>query len=216
MLKIDMGFQRARTEKQVADRQDEIISACDEIYRKKGYEAVHIKAISGLTSISRPGIYNYYKTRDDILLDVLKRDYIKWEEELLAHYRKIKKMTREAYCSFMAHSLKKHEKYLELVTIYIHPIERNSSLEKLSSFKMEIHRFFQIILEGLAQYFPRTSKKQRRSILFYLMVIITGAYSHTHLTEKQIQAIKNADPDDTTPDFHRVCYDALMMLMRDI
>jgi len=211
-----MEFQRARTEEQIADRQEEVISACDALYLEKGYEAVHFKAISQTTSISRPSIYNYYKTKEEIFLDVLKRDYIRWEEELKSHYRKIPKMSKKEYCSFMARSLKKHEKYLELITIYIHPIERNSSLEKLTLFKAEIHNFFQIILEGLQKYFPGITAGQKQKVLFYLMVMVTGAYSYTHLTEKQIQAMKNADPEEQIPDFYQVCHDSLFMLLRDI
>ena len=211
-----MEFQRARTEEQIAGRQREIITVCDAIYREKGYEAVHFKAVSQMTTISRPSIYNYYKTKEEIFLDVLKRDYFKWEEELKFHYKKTPKMTKNEYCSFMTKSLKKHEKYLELITIYIHPIERNSRLEKLTSFKTEIHHFFQIILEGLTKYFPGATDEQKQRILFYLMIIVTGAYSHTHLTEKQIEAIKTADPEEKIPNFRTVCYDALLMLLRDV
>jgi len=210
-----MGFQRARTEEQIAGRQEEIISACDTLYLEKGYEAVHFKAISQITSISRPSIYNYYKTKEDIFLDVLKRDYIRWEKELKTHYAKINKMTKNEFCNFIIKSLIKHEKYLELITIYLHPIEINSSLEKLTSFKTQIYNFFGTIHYGLHKYFPRFTAQKRQKILFYFMAMVTGAYSHTHLTEKQIKAMKNADPDDVIPDFRQVCRDGLMMLLRD-
>ena len=31
-----------------------------------------------------------------------------------------------------------------------------------------------------------------------------------------VQAVKNADPDEKTPAFFQVCYNALLMLLRDI
>ena len=75
-------FKRARTKEQIASRQEDIITACDAIYREKGYEAVYIKAVSKMTSVSRPSIYNYYNTKEEIFLDLLKRDFAKWTEEI--------------------------------------------------------------------------------------------------------------------------------------
>ena len=210
-----MEFQRARTEDQIAGRQKEIIAACDAIYREKGYAAAHFKAISGITSISRPSIYNYYKTKEEIFLDVLKLDYQKWEKELKAHYKKTQKMNKKGFCAFLSKLIARHEKYLELVTIYIHPIEVNSRLEKLTSFKTVMHGFFETLLEGVNKYFPRTANHKKQAFLFNLMVMVTGAYSYTHLSEKQIQASLNADPEYKTPVFRRIVYSLLMMLLRD-
>ena len=211
-----MEYQRARTKEQIADRQAEIIAACDAIYREKGYEAVHFKAVSQMTSISRSSIYNYYKTKEEIFLDVLIQDYIRWKKELLSHYKRTPRMKKNQYCLFITKSLKKHEKYLELITVYLYQIEKNSSLEKLISFKAEIHQFLGSIQAGLSKYFPGITNRQKQKFVFYLMVIVTGAYAHTHMTEKQIQAAKYADPEGKTPDFHQVCYEGLLMLLSDV
>ena len=210
-----MEFQRARTEDQIAGRQREIIAACDAIYRENGYTSVNFKAISGITSISRPSIYNYYKTKEEIFLDVLKYDYQKWEKELKAHYKRKPKMTKKEYCIFLTGLIARHEKYMELVTIYIHPIEVNSRLEKLTSFKVVMHDFFETLLQGVRKYFPRTTEQQKQAFLFNLMVMVTGAYSYTHLSKKQIQASLNADPEYKTPSFRPIIYSLLMILLRD-
>ena len=210
-----MEFQRARTEDQIAGRQKEIIDACDAIYRKNGYAAVNIKAISGITSISRPSIYNYYKTREEIFLDVLKQDYLKWEKELKSHYKRKPRMNKKEFGAFLTKLITRHEKYLELVTVYIHPIEVNSRLEKLTSFKVVMHGFFETLLQGIHKYFPHTTEQQKQAFLFNLMVMVTGAYSYTHLSEKQVQASLNADPEYKTPPFRPVIYNLLMVLLKD-
>ena len=205
-----MEFQRARTKKQIANRQEEIIAACTEIYQKKGYEAVNFKVISKKTSISRPGIYNYYETKEEIFLDILRLDINKWENEFQLHFEAVNQMTMEEFCTFLADSVVSHEKNLELLAVYMHPIEKNSRLEKLIEFKKATYLFFQIFRKGLDKYFPYIPNEKKAFFIFYSMTIVYGAYPLTHLSEKQLKAMKKADSEYETPDFRMVCYYAFL------
>ena len=208
-----MEFQRARTKKQIANRQEEIIAACAEIYQKKGYEAVNFKAISKKTSISRPGIYNYYETKEEIFLDILRLDINKWENDFKFHFESINQMTKEEFCTFLADSVVAHEKYLELLAVYMRPIEKNSRLEKLAEFKKATYLFFLIFRKGLDKYFPDIPKEKKSIFIFYSMTIVYGAYPLTHLSEKQVKAMKKAEPEYETPDFREVCYYAFLKIL---
>ena len=63
---------------------DEIIEACSRIYQVKGFNEVTIKAIAELTSFSRPSIYNYFETKEEIFLDLLTRECERWADKLEA------------------------------------------------------------------------------------------------------------------------------------
>lgn len=65
-------------------RRDEIIEACSRIYQVKGFNEVTIKAIAELTSFSRPSIYNYFETKEEIFLDLLTRECERWADKLEA------------------------------------------------------------------------------------------------------------------------------------
>ena len=209
-------FNRARTKEQIASRQEEIIAVCDAIYREKGYEAVHFKAVSGMTSVSRPTIYNYYNTKEEIFLDLLKRDFAKWTEELKTHFDKIKKMTKKEICGFLADSILNHEKYFELLAVYMPPIEKNSSLEKLTAYKQNVWSFRTVFLEGLTKFFPNADNEKKMMFYIHFKTVVYGVYTLTHLTEKQIQAMKNVYPKYEVPDFRHICFNALMLLMADM
>ena len=211
-----MDFQRARTEEQIASRQEEIITVCDKIYREQGYEAVHFKAVSKMTSISRPTIYNYYKTKEEIFLDILKRDFAKWTEELKSHFDVTPKMTKEEFCSFLADSIMKHEKYFELLAVYMPPIEQNSSMDKLILFKKDIKSFSKVFLEGLDKYFPNANEEQKMMFTFHFKAVVHGIYPLTHLSKKQEQAAKKIDPKYEVQDFRQACFNALMILIMNI
>ena len=66
----------------IAQRKSEVIDACETLYRTKGFREVTIKDISTETSFSRPSIYNYFETKEEIFLALLTREYDQWTEKL--------------------------------------------------------------------------------------------------------------------------------------
>ena len=58
-----------RTEEQKEERKTEIINACEKIYKEKGFYGVTIKEISTETSFTRPAIYTYFETKDELPLN---------------------------------------------------------------------------------------------------------------------------------------------------
>ncbi len=207
-----MNFQRARTENQIASRQAEIVQACDVLYSKKGYEDVTLKAISEATSISRPTIYNYYKTKEEILLDLLKIEYLSWYKALKLHFEKTASMTNEEYCRFLCDSLADREKFLKLQSVHYISIEKNCSLEKLIQFKKEIHPLLQLLQESIIKYFPSVSDRDNDNFRFLFFALIQGTYSLTHLTISQCEAMQTIFPGYIVPEFNEKFYEGLLLL----
>ena len=70
------------TPKLVAKRREEIINACEQLYQTMSFKEITIKEISGVTSFSRPTIYNYFQTKEEIFLALFEREYNRWNEDL--------------------------------------------------------------------------------------------------------------------------------------
>ena len=90
-----MDFLRARTKEQIDQRRFDIIQACETLFNEGGYDFVNLKAISEMTAISRSSIYTYYKTKDEIMLDILilklndwKNDLLIWTQKKLLYQKK--------------------------------------------------------------------------------------------------------------------------------
>ena len=58
-------------------RREEIMDACEKLYETMGFHSITIKNISTETSFSRPSIYNYFQTKEEIFLGLLTREYMK-------------------------------------------------------------------------------------------------------------------------------------------
>ena len=63
-------------------RKNEIVSACEKLYQRKGFKDITIKDISVETTFSRPSIYNYFETKEEIFLALLTREYEEWASDL--------------------------------------------------------------------------------------------------------------------------------------
>ena len=63
-------------------RKEEIINACEKLYQTMRFKEITLKEIGKETSFSRTSIYNYFQTKEEIFLALLKREYDEWTSQL--------------------------------------------------------------------------------------------------------------------------------------
>ena len=86
-------------------RREEIINACAKLYETLTFKDVTIKEIANFTSFTRPSIYNYFRTKEEIFLALLQREYEGWTTDLNLLCREHKTMSRDAFADAFARSL---------------------------------------------------------------------------------------------------------------
>ncbi|MFQ9984923.1 MAG: TetR/AcrR family transcriptional regulator [Lachnospiraceae bacterium] len=55
-------------------RTQEIISACEELYKTMNFKDITLKEIGSVTSFTRTSIYNYFRTKEVIFLALLQKN----------------------------------------------------------------------------------------------------------------------------------------------
>lgn len=76
-------------------RKEEIINACEKLYQTMSFKDITLKEIGKETSFSRTSIYNYFQTKEEIFLALLKREYDAWIGELCKAMESNENMTDE-------------------------------------------------------------------------------------------------------------------------
>ena len=66
-----------------AAREEEIVNACERLYATMCFKDITLLHISQETSFTRTSIYNYFKTKEEIFLALFKKEYDRWNEDLL-------------------------------------------------------------------------------------------------------------------------------------
>ena len=108
-------------------RKDEILNACNELYEHSSFHDVTLKKISDYTSFSRPSIYNYYETIEEIFLALLKREYDLWSADL----EKILDQpieNRKDFAQAIAKTLESRKTMLRILAMNLYEIEENTRL----------------------------------------------------------------------------------------
>ena len=88
--------------KPVDVRREEIINACEELYKKENFKDITLKQIGEKTTFSRTSIYNYFQTKEEIFLALFQREYEKWIEDLNKIYEKNERLMIEELADKLA------------------------------------------------------------------------------------------------------------------
>lgn len=173
-------------------RKEEIIDACASLYETKSFRDITIRDIGEKTSFTRTSIYNYYHSKEEIFLALLRREHEAWTEDLNGISRQYGKLSAEEFADKLARSLEKRGCMLKLMSMNIYDMEVNSRLENLADFKKSYANALQAVTCCLERFFPSMMADNIQEFLYALFPFLFGVYPYTSHTEKQIQAMKMA------------------------
>ena len=196
-----------------AARKEEIINACEKLYQTMSFKDITLKEIGNETSFSRPTIYNYYQTKEEIFLALFEREYVRWNEELTSILEKNKTLSKKQLAKKLATSIANREQLLKLLAMNNYDMEANSRPEFLSSFKRAYGESLKNMNELLEKFFPGKSAQEIRSIIYVFFPFMFGIYPYTSVTEKQKEAMKEAKVDFKYQTVFDITYDCLMRIL---
>ena len=176
-------------------RREEIISACEKLYQTMSFKEIMLKDIAGATSFTRTSIYNYFQTKEEIFLALMRKEYERWVEELDAMASDYTTMSVESFSSMLAHSLEKRSMLLKLLSMNHFDMEDNSRPECLADFKRAYGASIEAVRRCLVKFFPDMDEKARRDFLYAFLPFLYGIYPYTTVSAKQRQAMSEAGLD---------------------
>ena len=197
----------------IAQRREEIINACERLYQTMSFRDITIKEISRETSFSRPTIYNYFETKEEIFLALYQRDYEYWVEDLKAILNGHKSLTKKKLAEEIAHSIEKRAQLLKLLSMNNFDMEANSRRELLVSFKGAYGTSVDIFREILEKYCPDIRQAERERIIYCFFPFMFGLYPYTSVTDKQKQAMEEAGLNFRYQTVYELTYTFLTQLL---
>ena len=186
---------RKGTPEQVALKREEIVDACEQLYQTMSFREITLKEISKITSFSRPTIYNYFETKEEIFLALFKREYDRWNEALTAILEGNGWMTKAQLADRIAQSLADREQLLKILSMNNFDMEANSRQEMLTSFKYSYGRSMQLMCMLLEKNCPDISAADIQNFIYTFYPFMFGIYPYTAVTEKQKTAMREAGVD---------------------
>ena len=173
-------------------RREEIVNACETLYQTMGFREITIKEIADYTSFSRPSIYNYFETKEEIFLALLQKEYERWIADLEAVIDTHQAMTPVEIADVLARTLEKREQLLKLMSMNHYDMEANSRMERLTEFKEAYGGSLKAVDRLLQTFLPNMTDQAREDFLYAFFPFIYGIYPYAVVTDKQREAMDRA------------------------
>jgi AcrR family transcriptional regulator len=175
-----------------AARKEEIIAACAELNETKSFREITIKEIGAATSFTRTSIYNYFETKEEILLALLQKEYELWVAAMDEVMAEKAAMSRDDLAETLARTLTDRPRLLRLLSMNLYEMEANSRPERLAEFKVAYGASLNAVSRMAEKYVPEMDEAARQQFLYAFFPFIYGIYPYTSVTEKQKTAMKQA------------------------
>ena len=210
MKKENSGIKNADI---AAKRKEEIVSACEKLYKSMSFRDITIKDIAKETTFTRASIYNYFETKEEIFLSLYEKEYYIWNDDLEEILSSVKKFTKSSFADKIAKTLEKRVMLLKLMAMNNYDMEENSRLECLISFKIAYLKTINTFSKLLSKFNPLLSKKEIDDIIYMFYPFIYALYPYSHVTKKQMMAMEKAGHKWNENTIYKLTYNFIIKIL---
>lgn len=194
-------------------RKEEIINACEELYKTMSFKEITMKDIGEVTSFTRTSIYNYFQTKEEIFLALLQREYELWIADLNEIMEKYPALSKEEFADKLARTLEKREQLLKLLSMNHYDMESSSRQERLTEFKVAYGGALHTVMRCLEQYFPEMPVSDKKNFLYTFFPFMFGIYPYTVVNNKQRAAMEEAGVNYVFMTIYEITYNCIKGLL---
>lgn len=195
-------------------RQEEIMNACESLYETMGFKEVTMKEIANVTSFTRPSIYNYFQTKEEIFLALFEREYERWIEELDRLQPAGDGAEMLAFADGIAHTLERRALLLKLLSANLHDMENNSRIERLAAFKRRYRASVEAVRRCLKRFCPDMEEQEQEEFVITFFPFIYGIYPYAEISKVQREAMRLAGFSHPDRTIYEIAYLGIRKLLQ--
>ena len=173
-------------------RKEEIVNACEKLYQTMSFKDITLKEIGKETSFSRTSIYNYFQTKEEIFLALLKREYDLWIKQIKEEIETHETLSDDGIADVLAKTLCDRRQLLKIMSMNHYDLEENSRMEQLVEFKVSYGTAMKTVMQLLEKFRSDMDEKKRQEFIYSFFPFMFGIYPYTVVSEKQKQAMEQA------------------------
>ena len=195
-------------QEQSNNRKQEIIQTVNKMFDEMDYQDISMKTISEHISISRPALYCYYNSKEEIMLEILKADYLKFISDITNVISNGNDLTKDITNIYLSNI-----RLLKIVSTYLTDIETHVSIDCLVEFKKPFVESLKNLEEAFTNKYPSVSKDVIKTLINSLLMLTHGLYPMIYPTNNQVEAMKKVGMNYCTPqDAYSYCYNYLKLI----
>ena len=197
----------------IKTRKEEIVGACEKLYKTMSFKDITMKVIAGSTTFTRTSIYNYFHTKEEIFLALTKKEYDLWNKDLTEIIENNKKLSKDNIAKEIAKSLEKREQMLKLVSMNHFDMEANSRPEILTEFKVSFGNSIKLVSQIIKKFCQKSTNKQVQEFVYSFFPFVYGIYPYAIVNTEQKKAMEKAKVGYTYHTIYELAYSCIKKLL---
>jgi AcrR family transcriptional regulator len=196
------AYQRARSQNQIADRIASILEAAGTVFSKVPYEQVTMQMIALEAGFTRSNIYRYFKTREEIFLELYIMDFKKWVESIKNEFTQV--MDIDSFLKRWTALLYEQKRYISLTPLLAISLEKKPSLEVFKKTKADLLQSTLDLIPILRATLPFLSFENCLDFAHTHHAVVSGAWPMGHYSTEQKDVLKEIGYDLNSLKFSNV------------
>lgn len=173
-------------------RRELIIDTCAELYQVEELKDITINEIGLRLPFTRTSIYTYFDNKEEIVLALLGREYLKWQADLKAIMAG-PQLDVAGFTKALTWTLANRQILLKILSQDINSLEKESRIEHLTDFKEIYGQTISLLDQVVSYHFPTFTNEVRQAFLFSFLPFLYGVHPYTVVNEKQTEAMRKAN-----------------------
>ena len=210
-----MTWERARKPEQKAVRREEILNAAKALFAELDYEEISLNGIAREAGFSKPNVYRYFATREEIFLAIFEEEQGKFVEALIARLKRIRARDPvDAIARVWVEVVIDHRNWLELLPQAALSMERNSSVEQIIEFKKVGYERFTKLIAAFEAAYPKLNHQQWVMVAQCGYAMMAGLWPVANPGDNVLEAIQHPSVNQPRWQFKDALEHGLSALIR--
>ena len=210
-----MCWERARRPEQKAVRREAILTAARDLFAEMDYEAISLNGIAREAEISKPNVYRYFATREEIFLTIFEEERDRFVRELIDRVSRVRsKDPVPQICRLWVDISLRHLTMLDLLPELMTSLEKNSSVEQIVAFKKTGFALLHELVETLAQIYPKLSIEQWGTVVECSVALMAGLWPLTNPGRNVREALAHPEVQEQPWEFEPLMTYGLQALIQ--
>lgn len=192
-------FQRARNEQQRQIRLQQITTAMIDLMQTLPFDKITMKKLGEQLSFTRNNLYQYVKSKNEVILLIIQQDFANWVNDLQNEYSGLNKLSVDQFCEHWAKVASQYPRILHWFPLLGELIEKDVELEKLIPFKKNFFNVMQKAQIIITNQLPLNSNQAEHIVYFYLRTFphLFHLFHESTIQKKALQAVGINGPEGT-------------------
>jgi TetR/AcrR family transcriptional regulator len=127
--------QRARLDEEKAEKRIYILKTAERLFLEQDFSSISVSSIAENSGIAKGTVYLYFKTKEEIYLELLEKEFHKWLDNILDELKASDNISIEKTVKILTDFIFNHQYFLRLATISGSILEKNISDDVILSYK---------------------------------------------------------------------------------